>query len=58
MPIGGQGGEGGGDSHRLTLQNTVPLSEAIFDPPNSGKRKFSRAAPFLMQQKHQTFEDY
>ncbi len=53
--IGGQGEGEGGDSHRLTLQNTVPLPKAIFDPPNSGERKFSRAPPSLMQQKHQLF---
>ncbi len=34
-PIGGLGeGEGGGDSNRLSLQNTVPLCKAIFDPPS------------------------
>ncbi len=46
-PIRGQGEGEGGDSHRLTLQNTVPLLKTIFDPPNKGERKFFRAPPFL-----------
>ncbi len=53
--IGGQGEGEGGDSHRLTPQNIVPLPKTIFDPPNSRGRKFSRAPPSQMQQKHQPF---
>ncbi len=46
-PIGGQGEGEGGDSNRLSLQNTVPLAKAIFDPPPPIRveRKFSTAPP-------------
>ncbi len=41
------GGVRGGDAHRLTPQNIVPLPKAKFDPPNREKLKFSVATPSL-----------
>ena len=49
------GGREGGDSHRLTPQNTVSLPKAIFDPPNRAKRKFFRATPSLRLKKSRKF---
>ncbi len=47
----GKGGGTGGDAHRLTPQNTVPLPKAEFDPLNREKMTFSKAAPSLFHQK-------
>ncbi len=44
--IGVQGeGEEGGDSHRLTLQNTVPLPKVILTLPIMEKEKFPGPPP-------------
>ncbi len=44
--IGVQGeGEEGGDSHRLTLQNTVPLPKVILTLPIMEKEKFPGLPP-------------
>ncbi len=45
-------GKGGGDAHRLTPQNLVPLPEAKIDPPNREKMTFSRASPSLTHKKY------
>ncbi len=42
-----RGGVRGGDAHRLTPQNIVPLPKAKFDPPNREKLKISVATPSL-----------
>ncbi len=44
-PIGGQGEGEGGDFHRVTLQNTVPLPKAIFDPPIPEEENFPGIPP-------------
>ncbi len=50
MVTHGQGeGYGGGDAHRLTPKNTVPLLETKFDPLNREKMKFSMATPPVLQ---------
>ncbi len=50
-----RGGWEGGDSHRLTPQNTVPLPKAIFDPPNRAEGKSFRATPSLTLQINRKF---
>ncbi len=47
----GKGRGTGGDAHRLTPQNTVPLPMAKFDLPNREQMKLSKATPSLFPQK-------
>ncbi len=48
-----RGGGRGGDAHRLTPQNLVPLPEAKIDPPNREKMTFYRASPSLTYKKYE-----
>ena len=55
----GQGeGYGGGDAHRLTPQNTVPLPRAKFNHPNREKMKISKASPSLFHGKPGKFASF
>ncbi len=48
----GKGRGTGGDAHKLTPSNTVPLPKAKFEPPNTEKIKLKEATPSLFPQKH------
>ena len=51
---GARGGVGGGDAHRLTPQNIVPLPEAKFDPR---KIKIFRGYPLPDTQKQDKYQE-
>ncbi len=58
MHPGARGGVRGGDAHRLTPQNTVPLPETKFDPLISEKIIFSMAIPSLSHKKRRKIERF